>query len=129
MKNIPIIDPTKVRRINGGFSFIPHRFLKDGFFKALDQDELLLYFFLVLASNQHGISWYSDESIIKFIKLSVEDLLEAKQRLIDKKLIINQPPFYQVLELPAKAYFLNSVANIHPLQRIKQSLLGADHDR
>jgi hypothetical protein len=38
-----IISPQRVRRIDGGFSFIPHRFLTDGFLKALSQQELLLY--------------------------------------------------------------------------------------
>ena len=32
-----IINPQRVRRINGGFSFIPHRFLTDGFFPLLIQ--------------------------------------------------------------------------------------------
>ena len=31
----------RIRRIDGGFSFIPHRFLTDGFLKALSQQELL----------------------------------------------------------------------------------------
>lgn len=26
-----ILNPVRVRQINGGFSFIPHRFLTDGF--------------------------------------------------------------------------------------------------
>ena len=42
--------PERVRRIAGqSFSFIPHRFLHDGFLEALGHDELALYLFLVLA--------------------------------------------------------------------------------
>jgi len=41
-----ILDPNRVRRIEHGFSFIPHRFLTDDFSASLDQEELLLYFFL-----------------------------------------------------------------------------------
>ena len=44
----------RIRRIEGGFSFIPHQFLTDGFLKALSQQELLLYIFLVLASDRYG---------------------------------------------------------------------------
>ncbi|MGD9163044.1 MAG: hypothetical protein PVG39_31855 [Desulfobacteraceae bacterium] len=45
-----IINLERIRQINGGFSFIPHRFLTDGFFVCLNQPELLLYFFLILVS-------------------------------------------------------------------------------
>ncbi len=51
-----ILNPHRIRRINGGFSFIPHRFLADGFLSSLNQKELLLYLFLVLASDRSGIS-------------------------------------------------------------------------
>ena len=38
-----ILNDKRIRRISGGFGFIPHRFLTDGFFTALDQHQLLLY--------------------------------------------------------------------------------------
>ena len=44
----------RIRRIDGGFSFIPHRFLTDGFLKTLSQQQLLLYIFLVLAADRYG---------------------------------------------------------------------------
>ena len=43
-----VLHPKRVRKINGGFSFIPHRFILDGFLAALGQKELLLYLFLVI---------------------------------------------------------------------------------
>ena len=39
-----ILDPERLRRIEGGFAFIPHRFLTDGFLAELSRDEILLYF-------------------------------------------------------------------------------------
>ena len=42
-----ILDAERVRKIDGGFSFIPHRFLCEGFFASLIPHELLLYFLLV----------------------------------------------------------------------------------
>jgi len=41
-----VLNRNRIRCTNGGFSFIPHRFLTDGFLAALDQHQLLLYFFL-----------------------------------------------------------------------------------
>lgn len=52
-----IINPDRVRHVNGGFSFIPHRFLTDGFLTSLSQQEVLLYFFLILASDRNGLSY------------------------------------------------------------------------
>ena len=57
-----VINPKRIRRIDGGFSFIPHRFLTGGFLETLNQREILLYFFLILASDRHGMSIYSGES-------------------------------------------------------------------
>jgi hypothetical protein len=53
-----IINPDRIRRINGGFSFIPHRFVCDGFLASLQQKELLVYLFLVTVSDRHGLSFY-----------------------------------------------------------------------
>ena len=57
------LNAQRIRRIDGGFSFIPHRFLTDGFLSALDPHQLLLYFFLVLAGDRNGLSFYSYDSI------------------------------------------------------------------
>ena len=48
----------RVRKINGGFAFIEHRFLRDGFFASLDHHELLLYLFLVIVGDRNGMSFY-----------------------------------------------------------------------
>ena len=43
-----ILRHDRVRKIDGGFSYIPQRFMTDGFLESLSQKELLLYLFLVL---------------------------------------------------------------------------------
>ena len=50
-----LIKPTKVRKIQGTFAFLEHRFLRQGFFEHLTQHELLLYLFLVLALPDHAV--------------------------------------------------------------------------
>ena len=50
-----VFDTERVRRINGGFSFIPHRFITDGFVSSLNSQQLLLYLFLVLVSDRYGV--------------------------------------------------------------------------
>lgn len=97
-----VLDPNRVRRIEGGFSFIPHRFLTDGFLAALNQKELLLYLFLVLASDRHGLSFYSYDGICSLLQLSVDDYIEARDGLIKKDLIAFDGTLFQVLDLPSK---------------------------
>jgi hypothetical protein len=65
-----VLQPMRVRCIERGFSFIPHRFLTDGFLVSLGQRELLLYFFLVLVSDRHGLSFYSYDAICSLLQLS-----------------------------------------------------------
>jgi hypothetical protein len=52
-----ILNPNRIRSIKGGFSFIPHRFVTDGFLSSLNQKQLLLYLFLVLVSDRYGLSY------------------------------------------------------------------------
>lgn len=95
-----ILDPGRVRRIQGGFSFIPHRFLTDGFLASLDQKEILLYFFLVLASDRNGISFYSYDAMCTFLKITADAYIQARDSLIKKKLIAFDGTLFQVLDLP-----------------------------
>ena len=95
-----ILRPDRVRKINGGFSFIPHRFLTDGFLSALSQKELLLYFFLVLVSDRCGLSFYSDDRICSLLEMSMDEYRMARSALIKRDLIAFDGTLFQVLDLP-----------------------------
>jgi len=97
-----VLEPNRVRCIERGFSFIPHRFITDGFLASLNQKELLLYFFLVLVSDRHGLSFYSYDAICSLLQLSVDDYIRARDALIEKDLIVFDGTLFQVLDLPAK---------------------------
>ena len=97
-----IIRPDRVRHVNGGFSFIPHRFLADGFLTSLSQQEVLLYFFLILASDRNGLSYYSYDSICRFLQLDNDEYLKARDGLLTKDLIAFDNTIFQVLDLPPK---------------------------
>ena len=97
-----IINPQRVRRIDGGFSFIPHRFLTAGFLQALSQPELLLYIFLVLAVDRYGLSYYSYDCICSLLQLTLQDYIQARDDLLKRDLIAFDGTLFQVLQLPAK---------------------------
>ena len=97
-----VLNAERLRRIAGGFSFIPHRFLADGFLASLKQKELLLYLFLVLASDRHGLSFYSYDTICSLLQFTLDHYIEARDSLIEKDLIAFDGTIFQVLELPAR---------------------------
>jgi len=97
-----VLNPKRVRQINGGFSFIPHRFVLDGFLAALGQKELLLYLFLVLVSDRNGLSFYSYDTICTLLELSLDEYIASRNSLMDKDLIAFDGTLFQVLDLPGK---------------------------
>ena len=97
-----VIDPKRVRCISGGFSFIPHRFLTDGFLTSLTQKEFLLYLFLVLVSDRYGLSFYSYDAICSLLHLTLDQYIVARDGLMAKDLIAFDGILFQVLELPLK---------------------------
>lgn len=96
-----ILNPKRIRCIKGGFSFIPHRFLTDGFWSTLSPKELLLYFFLVLTGDRNGVNFYSYDKICTLLQISLDQYIQARDMLIQKDLIAFDGTNYQVLSLPA----------------------------
>ena len=101
IQKTPLI-PHRVRKINGSFAFIEHRFLRDGFWSSLDHHELVLYLFLVIVGNRNGISFYYYDRICTLLGISVDDYILARNALIEKDLIAFDGRVFQVLSLPEK---------------------------
>ena len=97
-----VLNTERVRRINGGFSFIPHRFITDGFVSSLNSQQLLLYLFLVLVSDRYGLSFYSYDSICSLLQMRIDEYIQARDNLIQKDLIAFDGTLFQVLELPPR---------------------------
>jgi hypothetical protein len=98
-----ILRHDRVRKIDGGFSYIPQRFMTDGFLESLSQKELLLYLFLVIVSDRNGLSYYSYDRICITLEMDIEDYIETRNSLISKDLLAFDGTLFQVLELPPTA--------------------------
>jgi len=118
-----ILRPDRIRRIERGFSFIPHRFLIEGFLSALTQTELLLYFFLVLASDRFGLSFYSYDAICSLVGMSLDQYVEARNCLIEKDLIAFEGTIFQVLALPSKPLSALPKKQQHDFKELIQKVL------
>jgi hypothetical protein len=97
----PIL-PERVRKIEGGFSFIQHKFVTNGFLTSLNQHELLLYFLLVLVGDRQGLSYYSQDRLCTMLRMTLDDFIAARNGLIEKSLIAFDGFMFQVLSLPEK---------------------------
>lgn len=95
-----ILIPDRIRQIDGGFGFIPHRFLTDGFLFRLSQHELLLYLFLILAADRYGLSFYGQDSICSYLGLNADQYYKARDGLVEKDLVAFDGTLFQVLSLP-----------------------------
>jgi hypothetical protein len=109
MKQKRILRTDRIRQPGGRFSFIPHRFLLDGFLQSLNQNELSLYFFLTLASDKNGMSYYGQKSICSQIHQKKKEYTSALNCLSRKDLVAFDGVFFQVLELPERPVVLHAV--------------------
>ena len=93
--------PDRRRSIRGSFSWIDHRFLREGFDQGLTRLEKLLYFVLVAVSNQDGVSFYSYARLAELLDIRFPHELEAaRNELVTRDLIAYESGIYQVLDLP-----------------------------
>ena len=95
-----LLNPRRIRKIDGSFAFIEHRFR--GWINYLSPEELLLYFFLVLAADDQGLSYYRPETIGERLQLNPDQYRTALNGLITRDLVAFQEPLFQVLSLPER---------------------------
>jgi hypothetical protein len=98
--NKALIEPEKRRTLAPPFAWVDRKFLFDGFLGYLSAKENLLYFFLVLAADRDGLSYYSYDKICQLLKFTMDDYIEAREGLVTKNLIAFDGHQFQVLALP-----------------------------
>jgi len=98
-----------VRRINGSFAWIDHRFLRDGHIERLTLEDVGVYLFLLLAADRNGVSWYRIEKIGRSLGLAESQVVVARRRLEERGLVAFDPfhpgdvnGYCQVLPLPER---------------------------
>lgn len=94
--------PERVRTIPRSFSWIDRELLHRRILERLSQQEILLYFFLVLVAGPEGTSFWSYRSIARLLKLSEYEFSEALSALVKKDLVAFHYPTFQVLSLPER---------------------------
>ena len=116
MTQKPILVPTRVRRPPGtGWSWVDRRFVREHM-AYLSREAVLLYFFLSAVADKHGLSFYSDGTLVIQLRMTLSTLVKARDELLDRDLIAHQARFTQVLSLLP----LRQHRAVGPSQRLMQ---------
>jgi hypothetical protein len=90
----------RLRQIPASFSWVDHRLIRHRHLQLCDHSAWALYLFLATVADVQGLSYYSDASIGRHLKMDLLQLGAARQQLEKADLIAYQKPLYQVLALP-----------------------------
>jgi hypothetical protein len=93
------VDPTRVRTLPRHFAWIDHR-LRDRL-RDLSLEAIALLFFLHLAADRAGCSFWADATIAKKLGLREGDILRARAQLVAQGLVAYRYPLSQLLPLDA----------------------------
>jgi hypothetical protein len=94
-----LIRPDRLRQVPTGFSWVDHRLVRQNYIERCDCVDLALYLFLITVSDEQGLSYYSDQTICRRLRIEPTALTAARVHLQKAELIAYQKPLYQVLSL------------------------------
>ncbi|MBU1056539.1 MAG: hypothetical protein KKC46_22320 [Proteobacteria bacterium] len=92
-----VILPSRLRKVPKSFSWIDHRLISDRHIERLCHGSAALYLFLLCASDENGLSYYGDKSIMEKLSMDGRTLEQARSELIRTGLVAWQKPIYQIL--------------------------------
>lgn len=106
-----VLNPERLRKVPSQFSWIDHRLVRENYFLRCDHAAWALYLFLTSVADAEGLSYYSDASLMRRLKMDQVGLSASRQQLVQAELIAYEKPLYQVLSLePAGAARSGSVS-------------------
>jgi hypothetical protein len=91
------VDPTRVRTLPAHFAWVDHRLRER--LRELTLEEIALLFFLHLAADRTGCSFWADTTIAKKLGLREGDVVQARYGLVTKGLVAYRYPLSQLLPL------------------------------
>jgi hypothetical protein len=94
-----ILRPDRLRQVPPQFSWVDHRLVRQNRLRHCEVSAWALYLFLVTVADAQGLSYYSDASLCRALRLDAPGLATARRQLIDAELIAYQKPLCQVLAL------------------------------
>jgi hypothetical protein len=94
-----LLRPERLRQVPAQFSWIDQALVQRHLIDRCDARAAALYLFLVTVADAQGLSYYGSSSLMQRLHLSTEELIAARQQLIDLELVAFSAPLYQVLAI------------------------------
>ena len=98
-----LLRPERLREVPPRFSWCDQRLFRGGHTATCAPDALALYLFLLTVADSRGLSYYSDASIGRYLRLDALALSAARAQLVAADLVAHRRPLYQILSLPDKS--------------------------
>lgn len=95
-----LLRPERLRHVPSRFSWCDQRLFRSGLTARCGSDALALYLLLLTVADSRGLSFYSDASLCRLLRLDPLALAAARDQLLAADLIAFLKPDYQVLSLP-----------------------------
>ncbi len=92
------LDLGRLRQVPGHFAWVDHRVREH--LPTLTLEEIALYFFLHVAADRYGLSFYADSTLARLLGMTESQVAHARVGLGAKELITYRFPLYQLLEVP-----------------------------
>ena len=100
MMNKKILRLDRLRQVPAQFSWVDQRLVRDNFLRHADPAAWALYLLLVTVADAQGLSYYSDATLSRLLRMEPLQLADCRRQLIAADLLAYQKPLYQVLALP-----------------------------
>ena len=100
MMNKKILRPDRLRQVPAQFSWVDQRLVRDNFLHHADPAAWSLYLVLVTVADAQGLSYYSEATLSRLLRMDPLQLARCRQQLVAADLVAYQKPLYQVLALP-----------------------------
>jgi hypothetical protein len=100
MMHKKILRPDRLRQVPAQFSWVDQRLVRENFLRHADPAAWSLYLVLVTVADAQGLSYYSDATLSRLLKMDALQLVRSRQQLVEADLVAFEKPLYQVLALP-----------------------------
>lgn len=96
-----VLCPERLRKVPAQFSWLDQRLVRYRYIERCEVAAWALYLVLAIVADAEGLSYYSDATLSRMLRLEPLGLSAARTALCQAGLLAYQSPLYQVLGLEA----------------------------
>lgn len=93
----------RLRRVHRPFGWVDTRLIREDWLRDCSPTAWALYLFWITVADAQGLSYYSDESVARRLRITRAEVISGRGELIRAGLLAYEPPLVQVLALERPA--------------------------